>query len=244
MDTKGLALAPLALGVVTALAAGQLLLGAEGLAAFRAQRDGVASREENVVTIRDVSELRPGTEAERARAQYFNGYGAEINAPGSALEILRAGSSRFALPERAVPVPPPGFVSPTEAELRREGLAAAVCRTQLVLLGQASSAKVMLSEAANTLFTDHSVQIERWLKPAAGASRATFSSQGAVVRMAGRVSQVDTTANLPLRERMIFFAADFNTSDQRDAFRLLGWSSIQHGDVATIARQVPLCPAR
>lgn len=76
--------------IVVVLATGPLVLRAKNSAAARPQ-NASQSREEDIMTVRDVSELRPRTAAERLRAQFFNGYGAEGFERGSAVELIRAG---------------------------------------------------------------------------------------------------------------------------------------------------------
>ena len=130
-------------------------------------------REAPVQSVKSKSDLRARTDDEKARAIFFDRYGAYP---------LEPGDSRVIFPGIPPPPIPPGAPGPTFDRLL-EHLA---CSTQLVVLGRAEQRAVHLNQRETYLFTDYDVHVERWLRPEHGAPSLTGRVDGGRVPIAGR----------------------------------------------------------
>ena len=109
-------------------------------------------RESRRLSVKSMSDLRAKTDDEKARALFFDRYGADR---------LEAGDSRVILPGTPPPPPLPGTPLPTYDEFLRR----LSCSAETIALGRAQVRAVHLNQKETFLFTDYDVDVERWLRP-------------------------------------------------------------------------------
>jgi hypothetical protein len=155
----------------------------------RAQSTGPEARGQSV---RAKSDLRATTDDERARAKFFDRYGAELLEPGDTAVVG---------PGLPAPPIPPGSPVPTYDHFIQH----LACSTRLVVLGRAAERGVHLNQRETYLFTDYDVEVERWLRPEHGAPSLKLSVAGGRVIIAGAPTIAGAQAPLSPTKRYIFF---------------------------------------
>jgi len=80
-----------------------------------------------------------------------------------------------------VPIPPSPPGSETQPPI--DPLVYKVCHAEIVLIGHASSERVVLNESGTMLITISEMRSDLWLVPNAGADRFTLATQGGKVRI-------------------------------------------------------------
>jgi len=191
----------------------------------------------DIPTVSDISELRARTPGEQTRAEFFGGVATlTLFRPGSVLELLREGGSRFAMPEIG-PVPPDGAPPPNPDDDWRSP----VCAASAVFVGRVVAQHVLLSENARTLFTDYTIEAERWLRPKAGPSGISATGRGGVVRFGGHIVRVDRYDPIHSGRALIFLGAKFTGLQPEDGLLLSGVIPVDDGVLASIARVSESC---
>ena len=195
--------AKLTFGAVLIAAAGY-----SGTAALRASvagqvRDTSAQRDVSVDKVKDVSELRPVTPGQRARAKFLSLGSTSILDEFAKNDGLRRGQSV----EGALPIPPPGTTG--TAKSREDEMKGWVCVHPNILLGHAESRKVLLTERDRGLFTEYGIKVDRWIRPGNGESSIIVAKRGGVVEINGRLLQDPEGAQPTLSQPYVFFAQPF-----------------------------------
>jgi hypothetical protein len=158
----------------------------------REQQRTSIQREAPVQSVKSKSDLRARTGDEKARAQFFDRYGADPLEPGDTAVIF---------PGPPVPPIPPGVPLPTLDQLL-EDLA---CSAQVVVLGRAEQRAVHLNQRETYLFTDYEVEVEWWLRPGQGAAPLKVSVSGGRATIAGMLTIAGAEDPLQPTKRYIFF---------------------------------------
>jgi len=170
---------------------GVTVTGHPRVASRQPQQRTSTPREAPVQSVKSKSDLRARTDDEKARAKFFDRYGADP---------LEPGDYTVTLPGTPPPPIPPGAPRPTFDQLL-EHLA---CSTQLVVLGRAEQRAVHLNQRETYLFTDYDVHVERWLRPEHGAPSLKVSVDGGRVTIAGRPTIAGAEDPLHPAKRFIF----------------------------------------
>ena len=170
---------------------GVTVTGHPRVASQQPQQRTSTPREAPVHSVKSKSDLRARTDDEKARARFFDRYGASPLEPGD-----------YAVIGHGTPLPPipPGAPRPTFDQL----LEHLTCSTQLVVLGRAEQRAVHLNQRETYLFTDYDVHVERWLRPEHGAPSLNVSIDGGRVTIAGRPTIAGAEDPLPPTQRFIF----------------------------------------
>lgn len=149
-------------------------------------------REARSPSVKSKSELRARTDDEKARARFFDRYGADPLEPGDTVVVG---------PGTPAPPIPPGVPLPTVDQF----LERLACSTQLVVLGRAEQRATRLNQRETYLFTDYDVEVERWLRPEHGAPSLKLSVSGGRVTIAGRPTIAGAQDPLDPTNAYIFF---------------------------------------
>lgn len=115
--------------------------------------------------VKSLDELRSGDAVQRARAGQFPFQGNRLIDLKTISVVAEPEDQRILLP---------GATPPTQADLLGEML----CGTPAVLLGRVRDAKAFLNEPETFLYTDHHVEVERWIRPSTGREQVTLSAMG------------------------------------------------------------------
>jgi hypothetical protein len=107
-------------------------------------------------------------------------------------------------PEFPPPVVRPGSPPPPVDAALRE----AVCESQAIALGMATSSKVLLNKGETFLFTDWRFAVEKWIRPASGPSELTVSHMGGRVRVGSELFEATRGPVLVANRRYIVFAGE------------------------------------
>jgi hypothetical protein len=137
------------------------------------QQPTSTGREARGPSVKSKADLRARTGDEKARAKFFDRYGAFPLEPGDVRAIG---------PGLPAPPLPPGARVPTYEEF----LGFLACSAPLVALGRAEERATHLNQRETYLFTDYDVDVERWIRPRDGAPSVKLSVSGGRVTIAGR----------------------------------------------------------
>jgi hypothetical protein len=156
------------------------------------QQPASTPREVRGASVKSKADLRAKTDDEKARAKFFDRYGADPLEPGDTAVIG---------PGTPAPPIPPGVPLPTVDQFL-EHLA---CSPQMVVLGRAEHRATRLNQRESYLFTDYDVDVERWLRPEQGTASLKLSVSGGRVTIAGRPTVAGAQDPLDPTKRYIFF---------------------------------------
>ena len=191
-------------------------------AAGQEPQQATTSRESRL-SVNSMSDLRARTDDEKARALFFDRYGADR---------LKAGDSRVILPGTPAAPPPPGAPVPTyDGFLQR-----LACSAEVIALGRAQVRAVHLNQKETFLFTDYDIDVERWLRPddPHGAPSLKLSISGGRVTIGGIPTSTGDGKPLDPTRRYILFLKQIPGSAYftltrpalRDGDR---WETVFHG---------------
>lgn len=168
------------------------VIGHPGVASQEPQPPASTRREARGQSVKSKSDLRAKTDDEKARAHFFDRYGAEPLQPGDTA-VIGPG-----LP--APPIPPGAPVPTYEQFLQYLG-----CSAPVVVLGRAEERATRLNQRETFLFTDYQIEVERWLRPEHGAPSLKLSVSGGRVTIAGKRTIAGGQEPLEPTTRYIFF---------------------------------------
>ena len=184
-----------------------------------------------VQVVRDLSELRPQTSSERARADLFD---PSLKVFGNLSEILERGGGGRSLPHRGgIPAYGNavgfGLEQPPGAQ---DLLRLKVCSSDAVLIGRAETRRAFSTKSETWLFTDYMVNVERWLRPEALPRPITVSAPGGQVIVGTTritVSQGRPLPVLGLRQSYLLFLKNIENTD---SFQLTPETPVKMGTEA------------
>ena len=150
--------------------------------------------------IKGVSELQPVSDEEKARAAYFSKERTsemtiqelvELGGGGLRLQYIQSDPRRPFLPVVCVGSRPDAeacaVAASPEAMVRLEAnLRKPVCSAEAVVAGRVTAQKALLTAGEKALFTDYSVEVQQWVRPASGAPNLVVSEWGGMVEVAGK----------------------------------------------------------
>lgn len=141
-----------------------------------------------VDSVESVEQLKPQTDSAKAKAKFYDGYGAEMMRPG---EHVKIGGG--------LPVAPRSDTRTTAYESYVQRL---ICSSDRAVVGTAKPARVLMNNRETFLFTEHVVAVEMWLRPARnGPETIDVVTAGGRVRIGNKLTVADNGQDLYTGDR-------------------------------------------
>ena len=170
-------------------------------------RDPRPVQEAPIQTIASAEALRARTPEDVALATFFASEGPDLLAVGNVVVVDEGG------PE--IPPLPPGEAPPTPIDPWTYD----VCAAEVVLIGHATSERVLLNKSGTLLITISDLRVDRWLTPETGAKSLTLATQGGRVTLGDRLISFEIGSRRNFRKPWLLF---LKRIPETTAFRLSG----------------------